>query len=160
MENGLKTIKIFFVGLVGAISAVFGYMGVLAFILACAMCLDWITGSIYALKTHSWKSAIAREGLKGKGGIIVGVIVAGLLDALVSIILQYFVAMQLPFGLEYNAPFLTLALIWYTVTELGSIIENIANMSGNTPPFIKKLITFLKAKTESTADNMIDTENK
>ena len=154
MENGLKAIKIFFVGIVGAILAAFGYMGILALILVCAMCLDWITGSIHALKTHSWKSAIAREGLKGKGGIVLGVFVAGLADALIYVILQYFQLITLPFGLEYNAPFLTLALIWYIVTELGSIIENIANMSGSVPPFLKKLIDFLKSKTESTGDSM------
>ncbi len=157
METGLKAIKMFFVGIVGAVATAFGYMGVLALILACAMCLDWLTGSIYALKTHSWKSALAREGLKGKGGIVLGVFVAGLADGLIYTILQYFTVMQLPFGLQYHAPFLTLALIWYTVTELGSIIENIASMSGNVPPFLKKLILFLKAKTESTADEIIET---
>lgn len=161
MENGLKSIKIFFVGVVGAISAAFGYMGILALILVCAMCLDWITGSVYALRTHSWQSAIAREGLKGKGWIVLGVFVAGLADALIYVILQYFPLITLPFGLEYNAPFLTLALIWYIVTELGSIIENIANMSGNVPPFLKNLIALLKSKTESAGDSMAgENENK
>jgi phage-related holin len=72
----LNKIKLAVVGIAGAITAVFGWMGWLVIGFAACMLLDWITGSVAGSKKDGWSSATARAGLWHKGGMLVVVVVA------------------------------------------------------------------------------------
>lgn len=120
----LNKIKLAVVGIAGAITAVFGWMGWLVIGFAACMLLDWITGSVAGSKKDGWSSATARAGLWHKGGMLVVVVVAAALDGLLGIIINNITAIKLPF--EYSVLVCPLVLCWYIVTELGSICENAA----------------------------------
>lgn len=65
MMETLNKIKLAVVGIAGAITAVFGWMGWLVIGFAACMLLDWITGSVAGSKKDGWSSATARAGLTG-----------------------------------------------------------------------------------------------
>ena len=53
---------------------------------------------------------------------------------------------ELPF--EYKSAFLPLVAIWYIVTELGSIIENVARLGAPVPKFLISSLKKLKEKAD------------
>ena len=59
MMETLNKIKLAVVGIAGAITAVFGWMGWLVIGFAACMLLDWITGSVAGSKKDGWSSAAA-----------------------------------------------------------------------------------------------------
>ena len=129
----LNKIKLAVVGIAGAITAVFGWMGWLVIGFAACMLLDWITGSVAGSKKDGWSSATARAGLWHKGGMLV-------------------VAIKLPF--EYSVLVCPLVLCWYIVTELGSICENAAALGAPLPGFLKKILAVVKNSTEDVGESL------
>lgn len=134
METKMLEIK-------GAITAFFsvlglflGWKGVLAICWLIAMALDYVTGSVAARKNGEWDSARAREGLAHKGGMIAVVLVALLTDAALAI-----VAMQLPIlNVTWPGLLLPLVLVWYIITELGSILENAVKLGATVPEWLTR----------------------
>lgn len=135
MENYLTEIKIGIAAFFTAVSALLGWQGVMALVWVLAMAIDYITGTAAAVKSGQWSSAVARQGLWHKGGMIVVVIVAFIADCVMAIICEH-----IPIGLEWTSIVLPLVLAWYIVTELGSILENAVKMGGNVPGWLIKLL--------------------
>ena len=125
----------------GAVSAALGWFGWLAVIFAVCLVSDWITGSLAAAMHGEWKSSTAREGCWHKLGSIVAVAASGFADILIGMIVNNIPGVVLPFN--YTTLICPIVLVWYTVTELGSIVENAGKMGAPIPPFLKKAITAL-----------------
>lgn len=106
------------------------------------MALDYLTGSMAAAKEGSWSSAKAREGIWHKCGMIVVVIVAGGADLLVSMVLNNLPVLALP--VQYPGLVCPVVLVWYIVTELGSMAENAATMGAPVPRWLTKLLAVSK----------------
>ncbi len=116
------------------ITSLFGWMGWLVVIYAMAMGLDYATGTIAAVKAHEWRSSAAREGIWHKTGCIVTVAAAALTDWMLSLALS-----NLPLGKwepEYTVLLCPLVLVWYIVTELGSVVENAGKLGAPVPGFL------------------------
>ena len=62
-----------------------GWIGWLIVLYCVAMCTDWLTGTILAIKNAEWNSSKAREGLWHKCGSIFCLAVALLTDLLLSL---------------------------------------------------------------------------
>lgn len=62
-----------------------GWIGWLIVLYCVAMCTDWLTGTILAIKNAEWNSSKAREGLWHKCGSIFCLAVALLTDLLLMI---------------------------------------------------------------------------
>ena len=164
MENYLTEVKIGIAAFFTAISALLGWQGVMALVWVIVMLIDYITGTAAACKAGEWSSAVARQGLWHKGGMIIVVIVAFIADCIMAIICEH-----IPIGLEWTSIVLPLVLAWYIVTELGSILENAVKMGANVPSWLVKLLKIgLKAiddageklETETTdTDTGLDADN-
>ena len=74
-----------------------GWLGWLIVLYCVAMCTDWLTGTILAIKNAEWNSSKAREGLWHKCGSIFCLAVALLTDLLLSLIVNNIPGMQLTF---------------------------------------------------------------
>lgn len=135
MDNKLLEIKAAAAAAVTALGAVLGWRGILAVAWVAAMALDYISGTMAACKMGEWCSARAREGLWHKAGSTIAVMVAGMADLVMGIVCQY-----LPIGYSWPGMILPLALSWYIVTELGSIVENVVKMGTNVPMWLIKLL--------------------
>ena len=80
-----------------------GWIGWLIVLYCVAMCTDWLTGTILAIKNAEWNSSKAREGLWHKCGSIFCLAVALLTDLLLSLIVNNIPGMQLTFCLLYTS---------------------------------------------------------
>ena len=136
MNENLTAIKAAIAAFFTALGAFLGWQGVMFFIWIAAMALDYLSGTLAAWLSGQWSSAVAREGLKHKGGMIFVVAVAGLADITLSIVCQH-----LPVEMTWPILVLPLVLAWYILTELGSILENAVKMGAPIPKWLMKLLT-------------------
>ena len=151
MMERAKEVKAVFSGLFAAATAVLGWFGWLAVIYAASMGIDYITGSALAAKEGEWSSARAREGLWHKAGSILAVIVAAIADLLIRVIIGH-LPITMPF--EYTVFLCPVVLVWYTLTELGSIVENVGGMGAPVPGFLTRIIAALHDSVEDAGDKL------
>ena len=142
----LNDIKIWFAALVGALTGLWGWLGWLVIGWILCMVLDYITGSMAAAKAGNWNSRMAREGVWHKAGAVFVVLVATGTDLLVSVVLTNLPVIRLPF--EYPGLVCPVVLVWYIITELGSIVENAIAMGAAVPGWLTKLLTIGKDATD------------
>lgn len=151
-ENALS-IKATITSVLAFLTALWGWFGWLIIAWAGCMTIDYATGYCAALKNGEWDSKVAREGLWHKGGCIIVVLVAGILDAVVGYLLKNIPALNLPF--DYSVFVTALVVIWYLLMEIGSITENAGKMGAPVPEFMCRMIKVLKSSLKTAADNMI-----
>ena len=69
-DNIFLVIKGAIAAVAGMYSAAFGVVGCLALVWVACMAVDYISGTAAACKDGEWSSAVAREGIYHKGGMI------------------------------------------------------------------------------------------
>lgn len=135
MNEKMLAIKVAIVAGFSAIGEFLGWKGIMLVVWVAVMALDYITGTLAAMKSGTWASSAAREGLWHKGGMIAVVVVAALADWIMVII-----AANIPLGMTWPGIVLPLVLAWYIITELGSILENAVAMGANVPEWLVKML--------------------
>ena len=138
MEEYIKSLKAAIAGAVGLLTGLWGWLGWLVVGWIGCMILDYLTGSAAAGKAGNWTSSQAREGIWHKAGMIVVVIVAAGADLLIGIVLEYLPIIQLP--VQYPGLLCPVVLVWYIITELGSMAENAVAMGAPVPGWLVKLL--------------------
>ena len=143
--------------LTGALTALFGLIGwQVALILAwlALMLADYISGTWAAKRAGNWSSRTARDGIMHKGGMVLVVIAAAIADLVLGVAWDELGLM--PFDWPYLV--LALVLMWYCLTEVGSILENAGKMGAPIPKwFASALDAGLKvvdSKGEQIADKI------
>ena len=137
MESKETGIKLAAAAFLGGAGEALGWKGVMLLMLAAAMCLDYISGTLAAKKNGEWSSKVAREGLFHKGGIILVTSGALIADVLFLVAIPHIPVFG---GIDNPGVFLPLVLAWYIITELGSIMENAGKMGAPLPAWFKKAI--------------------
>lgn len=135
---------------VAFLTALWGWVGWIIFLLVMAIALDYITGTAAAKATGEWTSKVAREGLWHKLGEIVALLVAALCDIAISVILHTGAA-QIFEGLPYGNYITLVVATWYFFTEIGSILENIKKLGAPIPEWLISGARVLKGKAEEAA---------
>ena len=143
-NNIFLAVKAAIVGIFGAFGAAFGWLGWLVLAWIGCMVVDYISGSSAAMKAGQWSSAKARGGIWHKAGMIVVVIVAAVADNVLSLVVDSIPGIPI----EYTVLLLPMVLVWYILTELGSILENAAAMGSDVPPFLIRILASAKEKVE------------
>ena len=144
-NNIFLAVKAAIVGVFGAFGAAFGWLGWLVLAWVACMVVDYISGSSAAMQAGQWSSAKARSGIWHKAGMIVVVGVAALADAVLGM-----VAAKVPgLPVDYTVLLLPVVLVWYILTELGSILENAAAMGAPVPEFLIRILAAAKEKVEA-----------
>ena len=144
-NNIFLAVKAAIVGIFGAFGAAFGWLGWLVLAWVACMVVDYISGSSAAMQAGQWSSSKARGGIWHKAGMIVVVIVAALADAVLDM-----VAAEVPgLPIDYTVLLLPVVLVWYILTELGSILENAAAMGAPVPEFLIRILAAAKDKVEA-----------
>ena len=145
--NGFKAAV---VGVLGCLTALWGWFGWLVIAWVACMVLDYATGSAAALRAGEWSSKAARDGLWHKLGAVVAVLVAAILDGVIRLVLEHVPALEQPF--EYTVLVSGLVLVWYILTELGSIIENAGALGAPIPAWLARMIAALESGVDGAAD--------
>lgn len=154
MEN-INAFKAALSAIIAALTALWGWFGWLAVAWVVLMAIDYLTGSAAAIRAGEWSSSAARDGIWHKVGAIVAVLVAGILDLTLGHLLGT-VPINLPF--EYTVFLCPLVVIWYLLTEAGSIVENAGALGAPIPSWLTKTIEVFKDKVdESAGGNDTDT---
>lgn len=143
-DNIFLAVKAAIVGIFGAFGAAFGWLGWLVLAWIGCMVVDYISGSSAAMKAGQWSSAQARAGIWHKAGMIVVVIVAAVADKVLAIVLANIPGLPI----DYSVLLLPMVLVWYILTELGSILENAAAMGAPVPEFLIRILASAKEKVE------------
>lgn len=124
----LNDFKIMLTAGITAVMGLLGWQGVLLLGWVMLMLIDYISGTWAAKRLGNWSSKVARDGVMHKGGMILVVLAAGLTDLVLGAAWE-----QLGLGWEWPYLVLALVLMWYSLTEVGSILENAGKMGAPIP---------------------------
>ncbi len=136
-------IKAGITAVIAFLTALWGWTGWAIFIWLAAIIMDYIAGSLAAKKEKNWSSAIAREGLWHKLGEIFAVMVAALCDIALAVIMN---GTGIEFSIDIGPLITPVVLLWYILTELGSIIENCGKLGAPVPTWFKQSVDKAKDK--------------
>ena len=139
----------------GALTALWGWFGWVVMAWVGCMVIDYVTGSCAALRAGEWSSKTARDGIWHKVGSAVAVIVAAILDVVIGHLLANVPGVELPF--TYTVLLCPLVVVWYILTECGSIIENAGALGAPIPAWLTRAIAALESKVDQTGEKL---ENK
>lgn len=156
MEN-INAWKAAVTAVLGALTALWGWFGWLVLGWVGLMVLDYITGSAAAAKDGQWSSKEARAGIWHKAGMVVVVVVAAGADMLIALVLVNLPVIQLP--VAYRGLICPMVLVWYCITELGSIAENAVTMGAKVPGWLTKLLKASQTAVDA-AGNKVVPEDK
>ena len=148
MEERLTAVKATIVAVISAISAFLGWKGIVAMVWVVAMGLDYISGTAAACKNGEWSSAIARNGLWHKGGMILVVVVAAIADGVMVVICENIPVL----GIAWPGIILPLVLAWYILTEMGSVLENAVKLGAKVPEWLVKILKSSLKAVDAVAD--------
>ena len=137
-----------------ALTTLWGWFGWVVCAWIVSMIIDYLTGSAAALRAGEWSSKAARDGIWHKVGSIVAVIVAALLDVVIGHLLANVPGVELPF--TYTVLLSPLVVIWYILTEAGSIIENAGALGAPIPVWLTKMIAALESKVDEVGNSIHD----
>ena len=152
MEDKLTMIKAAIAAVFTTIGAFLGWKGIMALVWVALMLLDYLSGSLAARKTGTWKSSVARDGILHKGGMLLVVLVALLADVALSIALPHIPVL----GIAWPDLLFPMVLAWYIITELGSILENAVKMGANVPSWLINLFNASLKAVEKAGEKIID----
>ena len=147
MKENLVTVKAGMAAVLSALAAFLGWKGILLLAWIGVMALDYLSGTLAACREGQWSSAVARQGLWHKGGMILVVTVSGISDGVMVML-----ASNLSLGMDWPGLVLPLVLAWYIITELGSILENAVKMGAKVPEFLVSLLKAGVRLTDSAGD--------
>ncbi len=156
MDKTINQMKAAVAAMLGLLTGLWGWFGWLVVGWIFCMALDYLTGSMAAAKEGQWSSGKAREGIWHKCGMIVVVLVAAGADLLLSLVLANLPLVELP--IRYAGLVCPVVLVWYIVTELGSIAENGAAMGAPVPKWLLKLLAVSKNAVDG-AGEILDGED-
>ena len=134
-------IKAAIVAFFAFLTALWGWVGWAIIIWLSCIVLDYLAGTAAARKAGEWSSATARDGLWHKLGEIFAVLVSALCDIALTVIVNG-TGIQIPVDV---GPLVTpVVLLWYIITELGSIAENAGKLGAPIPSWLKKALAQYK----------------
>ena len=157
MEQHINTWKAAISAALGLLTGLWGWLGWLVVGWAALMALDYISGSAAAAKAGEWSSKVAREGIWHKAGMIVVVLVAAGADLLLELVLEQLPIVALP--VTFGGLLCPLVLVWYCITELGSIAENAVSMGAPCPKWLRKLLEAGKNAVDQAGDGLTGKED-
>ena len=103
------------------------------------------------MQKGKWSSKAARDGIFHKVGSIVVVAVAGGADLLIGMVCDHLPGVTLPF--EYTVLLCPLVVVWYTLTELGSIVESAVSLGAPVPAWLQKALSAAKDAVDKIGDD-------
>lgn len=127
MDN-LNEVKVGLTAALFAAAGFLGWQGILLIAWLVLMCIDYGSGTLAAKRLGNWSSQAARDGVMHKGGMVLVVAAAGIAD-----LVLWAVCDKLPMSWEWPVLVLPLVLVWYILTEIGSILENAGKMGAPIP---------------------------
>lgn len=141
----MEKIKTVFVAIGGVLSSLLGVLAIPVLLMVCCNIIDYITGILADIKNGGKLSSS-----KGLWGIVKKVcmwllVVVGVV---VDEVIKY-ATTTMGWTLPFTFIVACIVCLWIICNELISILENIARLGAPVPGFLKKIIGYVKTKTEA-----------
>ena len=149
MNDKLLAIKGGITAIITGLAAFLGWKGILAVVWVIAMALDYLSGTFAAMKNRAWCSETARQGLWHKAGMILVVLVAAITDGVFAVVGDHFAL-----GINWTGLLLPLTLVWYIITEIGSILENAVKLGVKVPSWLVKILKISLKSVDAAGDSI------
>ncbi len=146
--------KLWAAALAGVLTGLWGWLGWLAAGWILCMALDYITGCVGAWLTGTWSSETARAGARHKLGMVWVVLVSAGTDLVLWAVLTYLPVIRLPF--DFRGLVTPVVLVWYIITELGSVAENAVKLGAPVPKWLPRLLAAGKSAVDRTGQAMTE----
>ncbi len=144
----LRNIKLIVTGLFALVTARLGALAAPLYILVLLNMMDYVTGFVAApYRGEKRSSAVGFRGIAKKVCMWLLVALGGVLDWLMAYAMEA-VGMEVPFHFLVAA----LVAIWLICNEIISILENIGDIGVELPPFLMRLVCWVKAAAEDQAE--------
>lgn len=154
MNDNFVALKATITAAFAAICSFLGWRVIMLLVWVVLMALDYLSGTLAARQNGTWKSAMAREGIGHKTGMILIVVVCMIADFVLLIACE-----NLPYDvINFRWPMVIFPLVtmWYILTEIGSIIENAMEMGATVPAWLPKILNATIRKIDSVGEAAID----
>lgn len=132
MEEKAIEIKAAVTAAMTAVGAILGMKGTLLVVWMACMILDYASGYMAAKVTGEWRSEKARTGAWHKMGMVLIVAAAAMVDIVLLMACEQFPEI----GIAWEATAMPFMVLWYIITEVGSIFENAAKMGAPVPAWL------------------------
>ena len=143
----MKAIKTFFTGIFSALSAWLGILAIPVSLLVLANINDYCTG--LAAAPYRNQKVSSYKGLRGivkKVSMWLIVAVGAILDMLLA-----YAADQAGITVPFGFAIASIVAIWLICNEIISILENVADIGVSLPPFLVKIVNYIKTQTDDKA---------
>ncbi len=150
----VNKIKLWIAALAGVLTGLWGWMGWLVVGWIVCMVLDYVTGCVGAWLTGEWSSEKARAGARHKLGMVWVVLVSAGTDLVLWAVLTFLPVISLPF--DFRGLVTPVVLVWYILTELGSVAENAVTLGAPIPKWLPKLLAIGKTAVDKTGEALTD----
>lgn len=137
---------------IAILTALWGWFGWVIVLFVCCIAADYATGSLAAMRAGEWSSKAARDGIWHKAGSIFVVLVAGATDLLIGTILAHLPGITLPW--DYTVLICPVVVVWYILTELGSILENAVALGAPCPSWLAAAIDKMQDAVDTTGETI------
>ena len=138
MNEKITAAKAVATATLGVLSAHMGWRTIMVLVWVVLMALDYISGTIAARQSGTWKSEKARDGIWHKAGMVLVVLVCAIADMVMVTVCK-----NLPndvLAIDWPVVIFPMVTIWYILTEIGSVIENAIVMGAPVPAWLPKII--------------------
>ena len=143
----LRNIKLIVTGLFALVTARLGALAAPLYILVLLNMMDYITGFVAApYRGEKRSSAVGFRGIAKKVCMWLLVALGGVLDWLMAYAMET-IGIQVPFHFLVAA----LVAVWLICNEIVSILENIGDIGVELPPFLTRLVRWIKMAAEDKA---------
>lgn len=155
MNENLVTLKAGMTAFFSALTMFLGWRVIMLLVWVVLMALDYLSGTLAARQTGTWKSSMAREGIGHKVGMVMIVAVCAIADFAIALACQH-----LPHDvINFHWPFLIFPVVvmWYIITEIGSIIENAMEMGAKVPAWLPMLLNATLKVVDNVGEEVLGT---
>lgn len=141
----MEKIKAVFIAIGGAFASLLGSLAIPVLLMVCCNIIDYITGILADIKNGGKLSSS-----KGFWGIVkkicmwLLVVVGVVVDKTLS-----YATTTMGWTMPFTFLVACIVCLWIICNELISILENIAKIGAPVPGFLKKIIGYVKTKTEA-----------
>jgi toxin secretion/phage lysis holin len=150
--GSMEKIKALFVGAFTVISAWMGILAIPVYVLIALNIVDWITGYTAApYRGRQRRSDLGFRGIVKKISMLLLVGVGWAMDWLLC-----YAAGAVGIGLPFRCMVASLVAVWLIANEMISILENIADIGVDMPPFLMQLARWVKKGVEAKAGDHPD----
>ena len=145
MQENFSQLKMFVIGIFGALTSLLGVLAVPIYILVCANVIDYLTGLLAAPSRGQKRSSkIGARGITRKVCMWLLIAVGVLIDDLI-IYTAGTVGLTMPFTFLIAC----IVTIWLCANEIISILENIGDILGeDMPKFLLPIVKNIRSQVE------------